>query len=190
MPSPTGTISRRRDFDRGLNERGQRGAAANRVAHRRPWAWQCDAAIASPAERVRRTIEASSLGIAPTFDERLYLADAATLMAVLRDLSRRSRQRAAGRPQSRPAGPRPQPGEARRRRQRPAGPRGREIPHRHARRARTAKSIRGPISPPAAPGWSISPGRATSIPNSDRSNLILRPTAQGSAVCISARVLG
>lgn len=74
-----------RDFDRGLNDRGRRGAAAI-GAHIEDLGWRCDLAIASPAERVRRTIEASGLDLAPQFDERLYLADATTLMAVLREI--------------------------------------------------------------------------------------------------------
>lgn len=73
-----------RDFDRGLNARGRRGAKAI-GDHMREIGWRCDRAIASPAERVRRTIEASGLGIEPHFDERLYLADAATLLSVLRE---------------------------------------------------------------------------------------------------------
>jgi phosphohistidine phosphatase len=72
-----------RDFDRGLNERGRRGAAAI-GAHMRDAGPEWDRVIASPAERVRATIAASGLNLAPEFDERLYLADAATLMAVVR----------------------------------------------------------------------------------------------------------
>ncbi|MXO60106.1 histidine phosphatase family protein [Altererythrobacter salegens] len=74
-----------RDFDRGLNNRGRRGAAAI-GEHIRSFGWRCDMAIASPAERVRRTIEASGLDLEPRWDERLYLADAATLIAVLREI--------------------------------------------------------------------------------------------------------
>jgi phosphohistidine phosphatase len=73
-----------RDFDRGLNERGRRGAAAI-GAHMREVGVVWDRVIASPAERVRATIAASGLSPAPQFDERLYLADVATLMAVLRE---------------------------------------------------------------------------------------------------------
>ena len=76
-----------RDFDRGLNERGRRGAAAI-GAHVAELGLAWDRIIASPAERVRATIAASGLGLSPEFDERLYLADAATLMAVLRQLGR------------------------------------------------------------------------------------------------------
>ena len=73
-----------RDFDRGLNERGRRGAAAI-GAHIRKLGWTGERTIASPAERVKRTLEATGLDLDPRFDERLYLADAATLMAVLRE---------------------------------------------------------------------------------------------------------
>jgi len=73
-----------RDFDRGLNGKGRRGAAAI-GAHMRESGLVWDRVIASPAERVRATIAASGLSPAPQFDERLYLADAATLMAVLRE---------------------------------------------------------------------------------------------------------
>jgi phosphohistidine phosphatase len=71
-----------RDFDRGLNQRGRRGAQAI-GNHIRQSGWHFDRAIASPAERVRRTIAAGGFDCDPRFDERLYLADAATLMAVL-----------------------------------------------------------------------------------------------------------
>ena len=73
-----------RDFDRGLNERGRRGAAAIGT-HMREAGLAWDQVIASPAERVRATLAATGLHLAPRFDERLYLADAATLMAVLRE---------------------------------------------------------------------------------------------------------
>lgn len=74
-----------RDFDRGLNARGRRGAAAI-GAHMRSLGLEWERTIASPAERVRATIAASCLAREPEFDERLYLADAATLLAVLRGL--------------------------------------------------------------------------------------------------------
>lgn len=44
-----------------------------------------DALVASPAERVKRTLEAAGIGAEPVFDKRLYLADADTLMEALRD---------------------------------------------------------------------------------------------------------
>ena len=72
-----------RDFDRGLNARGRRGAAliGKHIAEQ-GIAW--GAVIASPAERVKLTLAASGLPLAPQFDDRAYLADAATLMDLLR----------------------------------------------------------------------------------------------------------
>jgi phosphohistidine phosphatase len=72
-----------RDFDRGLNDRGRRGAAViGRHIAELGIAW--GAVLASPAERVRRTIEASELPLAPQYDDRAYLADSPTLMDLLR----------------------------------------------------------------------------------------------------------
>jgi phosphohistidine phosphatase len=73
-----------RDFDRGLNERGRRGAAAI-GSHARELGLDWDRIVASPAERVRATLAASGVGGTLEFDERLYLADVATLLAVLRE---------------------------------------------------------------------------------------------------------
>lgn len=74
-----------RDFDRGLNDRGRRGAALiGRYIAQGRFTW--DAVIASPAERVRRTIEASRLPLAPQFDQRAYLAGPGTLMDLLREI--------------------------------------------------------------------------------------------------------
>ncbi len=75
--------SDKRDFDRGLNARGRRGAALmgqHVLTHAIHW----DRLIASPAERVRRTLDAAALGIAPVWDERLYLASTDTIFEVLR----------------------------------------------------------------------------------------------------------
>nr|WP_166176020.1 histidine phosphatase family protein [Altererythrobacter segetis] len=74
-----------RDFDRGLNDRGRRGAAliGQHIAGL-GIAWE--AVIASPAARVRRTLEASGLAVAPQFEERAYLADAPTLIELLRQV--------------------------------------------------------------------------------------------------------
>ena len=72
-----------RDFERGLSERGKRGAALiGRAITQHGPGW--DAIVASPAERVRRTLEASGLPGEPRFEERVYLADAPTLVEVLR----------------------------------------------------------------------------------------------------------
>jgi phosphohistidine phosphatase len=71
-----------RDFDRGLNGRGRRGAALmgrHIREHGEPW----DLILASPAERVKRTIAASALAIPVRYDQQAYLADAATLIGLL-----------------------------------------------------------------------------------------------------------
>jgi phosphohistidine phosphatase len=72
-----------RDFDRGLNGRGRRGAAlmgAHIAQQGAPW----DVIIASPAARIRATLDASGLRHPVTFAEDAYLGDAATLLALLR----------------------------------------------------------------------------------------------------------
>jgi phosphohistidine phosphatase len=74
-----------RDFDRGLNDRGRRGAALI-GQHIAGLGIVWEAVIASPAARVRRTLEASGLAVAPQFEERAYLADAATLIELLRQV--------------------------------------------------------------------------------------------------------
>ncbi len=74
--------SDKRDFDRGLNERGRRGAALV-GAHIREHGVRWDRLLASPAERVRRTLESAALGVEPVFDERLYLASTETIIEVL-----------------------------------------------------------------------------------------------------------
>ena len=72
-----------RDFDRQLSRRGQR--AAMRIGQ---WfadeAMNFDAVIASPAQRVRETIESVERGIGfglePRFEPRIYLASAAAVL--------------------------------------------------------------------------------------------------------------
>ena len=82
--------SDKRDFDRGLNGRGKRGAALM-GAHVRAFssaqgtAW--DRLIASPARRVQLTLESAAIGPAPIFDERLYLASTDIIFEVLRETS-------------------------------------------------------------------------------------------------------
>ena len=74
-----------RDFDRGLNERGRRGAALmGRHIREHGVAW--DLVLASPAERVRRTLEASELPFPVQWDERAYLASSGGLIELLREL--------------------------------------------------------------------------------------------------------
>lgn len=72
----------KRDFDRGLNDRGRRGAAImgeHVLAEDTAW----DRAIASPAARIRETLEHARLGISTVFEERLYLASWDTIIEVL-----------------------------------------------------------------------------------------------------------
>lgn len=78
--------SDKRDFDRGLNGRGRRGAALM-GAHIRAEGTAWDRLIASPAERVKRTLESAALNPAPEWDERLYLASTDTIYDVLRGAS-------------------------------------------------------------------------------------------------------
>lgn len=73
-----------RDFDRGLNDRGRRGAALmgrHISSHSANW----DSILASPAQRVKQTIEASGLNAPTIWDERAYLADSDALMALIRE---------------------------------------------------------------------------------------------------------
>lgn len=73
-----------RDFDRGLNDRGRKGAWLM-GQHIRDHGAKWDLIVASPAERVKRTLEASELDIPVAFEEDAYLADSSTLMALVRD---------------------------------------------------------------------------------------------------------
>lgn len=73
-----------RDFDRGLNDRGRRGAALIGT-HIRDHGVRWDALLASPAARVKQTLEAALPGIEPSYDKRIYLADVETLLDVLRE---------------------------------------------------------------------------------------------------------
>jgi phosphohistidine phosphatase len=71
-----------RDFDRGLNDRGRRGAALmGRHILDQGVAW--DLVLASPAERVRRTLEASGLPFPVHWDEHAYLAGSGGLIELL-----------------------------------------------------------------------------------------------------------
>lgn len=62
-----------RDFDRGLNARGRTGAALI-GGHMRDHGIKWDALIASPAVRVKLTLEAALPEVTPIYDQRLYLA--------------------------------------------------------------------------------------------------------------------
>jgi phosphohistidine phosphatase len=71
-----------RDYDRGLNDRGRRGAAVM-GGHIREHGIHWDRLLASPAERVRRTLDAVRLKVPVTFDEHIYLAESDALIEVL-----------------------------------------------------------------------------------------------------------
>ena len=74
----------KRDFDRGLNDRGRKGArliGRHILEHGTAW----DRLLASPAARVRQTLAAALPDAEPAFDERLYLASADTILDVVRD---------------------------------------------------------------------------------------------------------
>jgi phosphohistidine phosphatase len=77
----------RRDFDRPLNPRGRR-AARTVGREMRNLGLAFDRILASPARRVVETIEevAETFGpLAPDYDERVYLAPAATLVEIIRE---------------------------------------------------------------------------------------------------------
>ena len=78
-----------RDFDRPLNPKGRR-AAALVGRHLKREGFGFDQVVASPALRVQQTLDevASGYGrtIVPAWDRRIYLASAATLLDVVRDL--------------------------------------------------------------------------------------------------------
>ncbi len=68
-----------RDFDRGLNDRGRKGAAliGKHIAeHGIAWG----TLIASPAVRVKLTVDAALPQFEPVFDQRLYLASSDTIL--------------------------------------------------------------------------------------------------------------
>lgn len=83
------TDARARDFDRPLNARGKRGAAAM-GQHIRQGCWRFDRIIASPAVRVTETVEVASRAWGRSFpvewDRRIYLASSATLIDLLREI--------------------------------------------------------------------------------------------------------
>ena len=75
----------RRDFDRGLNDRGLRGARLmGRHIRGHPVQW--DKLLSSPAARCKDTLSEAALGIEPVWDERLYLADGATILETIAEL--------------------------------------------------------------------------------------------------------
>lgn len=71
-----------RDFDRGLNARGRRGAALM-GSHIREHGESWDVILASPAERVKLTLAAAGLGPPAQWKQAAYLADADALIDLL-----------------------------------------------------------------------------------------------------------
>ena len=71
--------SDQRDFDRGLNGRGRRGAALM-GDHIRDYGVAWDKLLASPAQRVKTTLESALPELTPEWDEKLYLASSVTLI--------------------------------------------------------------------------------------------------------------
>jgi phosphohistidine phosphatase len=78
-----------RDFDRPLNPKGQRAAQAV-GRHMKAEALRFEHVTASPATRVVETLEQVSQGygsdLAPAWDQRIYLASAATLLDLVHEL--------------------------------------------------------------------------------------------------------
>ena len=77
-----------RDFDRPLNERGQKAAEAI-GADMRKRRLKFDSVLASPAVRVRQTLACVEKGYGlfpvPRFERRIYDADPETLLALVRE---------------------------------------------------------------------------------------------------------
>ena len=77
-------MSDKRDFDRGLNKRGCKGAALI-GDHIREHGIRWDYLLASPAKRVKVTLKEAKLGVEPTWDERLYLAPTEVICEIVRE---------------------------------------------------------------------------------------------------------
>lgn len=77
--------SRKADFERGLNERGKRGARlmGEHIAHH---GIRFDRIAASPAQRVKDTLESALPGREVHYDRRLYLASTETICEVLSEV--------------------------------------------------------------------------------------------------------
>jgi phosphohistidine phosphatase len=74
-----------RDFDRGLNGRGRKGARLM-GAHIAQQGIEWATVLASPAERVRQTLDASGLDLPVDWRQDAYLAEGETLLAMLQGL--------------------------------------------------------------------------------------------------------
>ncbi|MFZ1744120.1 MAG: histidine phosphatase family protein [Pontixanthobacter sp.] len=73
-----------RDFDRGLNDRGRRGARLI-GQHIADYGTEWGKLLASSAERVQRTIEAALPDMEAISDKRLYLASVDTIIEVIQE---------------------------------------------------------------------------------------------------------
>lgn len=71
-----------RDFDRGLNARGRKGAALI-GQHIRDHGVKWDKVLASPAVRVKLTLEGALPDVEPIYDQRLYLASFDTIVETI-----------------------------------------------------------------------------------------------------------
>lgn len=71
-----------RDFDRGLNARGRKGARLI-GDHIRNHGVKWDRVIASPAVRVKLTLEGALPELAPIYDQKLYLASYDTIIETI-----------------------------------------------------------------------------------------------------------
>ena len=74
--------SDKRDFDRGLNARGRKGARLI-GEHIRDHGVKWNRLVASPAERVKLTLGEAAVGPEPEWDRRLYLASTETICDVI-----------------------------------------------------------------------------------------------------------
>ena len=73
-----------RDFDRGLNDRGRKGARLI-GRHIGEYGTTWDAIVASSAERVQQTLAAAFPDADVILDKRLYLASVDTIIEVIQD---------------------------------------------------------------------------------------------------------
>lgn len=78
-----------RDFDRGLNDRGRKGAALI-GDHIREHGIQWDMLVASPAARVVATLESALPELPVIYDKRLYLASSDTILETVQDHAARA----------------------------------------------------------------------------------------------------
>ncbi|BDI60700.1 SixA phosphatase family protein [Qipengyuania nanhaisediminis] len=74
----------KRDFDRGLNDRGRRGARLI-GDHIRGHGIGWDRLVASPAVRVSETLEEGLDWLTPHYDQKLYLASSDTIIETVQE---------------------------------------------------------------------------------------------------------